>query len=260
MDELLSGYGLVEGPTADDQGRVWFSDVLGGGIFRWSEQRGVEQVLERRRGIGGLALHADGGVVATGRDLVHVSEDGSSRHLLSLEGVTGFNDIGVDPQGRVLAGALRWRPMRGDEPAPGEVWTVDGPDSATELFGGVTWANGIGISPDGATVYVADYQSGEILARSGAETRVFARSPRGSADGLAVDETGGVWVALGQGGGVARFDQDGKPDRVLDVPAEFVASVCFGAVDRNELYVTTAGAMYRTRVDVAGLPVPHATV
>jgi sugar lactone lactonase YvrE len=260
MEELASGYALVEGPSADNQGRVWFSDVIGGGIFRWSDEHGVEQILEKRRGIGGLALHAEGGVVATGRDLIHVSEDGSSRHLLSLEGVPGFNDVGVDPQGRVLAGALRWNPMAGGDPTPGEVYVVDGPDSASVLIEGVVWANGIGIAPDGSTVYVSDYQTGEVLAHSDAETRVFARSPQGSADGLAVDETGGVWVALGQGGGVARFQPDGRPDRVLDVPADFVASVCFGAVDRNELYVATAGGLFRTKVDVAGLPVSLATV
>src|SRR3954449_7411724 len=120
MDELLSGRGLVEGPSADVQGRVWFSDVTGGGIYRWSDADGVEQILEKRRGIGGLALHAEGGVVATGRDLIHVSEAGSSPHPRSLDGVTGFNDIGVDPEGRILAGALRWNPMRGEEPAPGD--------------------------------------------------------------------------------------------------------------------------------------------
>ena len=260
MDELLSGYGLVEGPSADDQGRVWFTDVTGGGIYRWSDDDGVEQVLEKRRGIGGLALHAEGGVVATGRDLIHVSEDGSSRHLLSLDGVPGFNDIGVDPQGRVLAGALRWNPMGGEDPAPGQVYVVDAPDSAAMLVEGVMWANGIGISPDGATTYVADYQTGEVLAHSSGETRVFARSPRGSADGLAVDEAGGVWVALGQGGGVARFRPDGTPDQVIDVPADFVASVCFGALDRNELYITTIGGLFRTKVDVAGLPVSLATL
>jgi sugar lactone lactonase YvrE len=260
VDELVSGRGLVEGPSADAQGRLWFSDVTGGGIFRWSDDDGVEQILEKRRGIGDLALHAEGGVVATGRDLIHVGEDGSSRHLLSLDGVPGFNDIGVDPQGRVLAGALRWNPMAGEDPKPGEVWAVDGPDSATMLFDGVIWANGIGISPDGSTVYVADYQTGDVLAHSSAETRVFARSPRGSSDGLAVDEAGGVWVALGQGGGVARYKPDGIPDKVLDVPADFVSSVCFGAVDRNELYITTIGGLFRTKVDVAGLPVTLASV
>ena len=93
-----------------------------------------------------------------------------------------------------------------------------------------------------------------------AETRVFARSPRGSADGLAVDEAGGVWVALGEGAGIARFRPDGSPDQVLDIPADFVSSLCFGSIDRNEVFITTIGGLFRTKVDVAGLPVPLATV
>ena len=34
FEVLASGYGLVEGPTVDASGRVLFSDVLGGGIYR----------------------------------------------------------------------------------------------------------------------------------------------------------------------------------------------------------------------------------
>ena len=87
---------------------------------------------------------------------------------------------------------------------------------------------------------------------------MFARSPAGSADGLAVDEQGGVWVATGEAGGLARFAPDGSLDRTVDVPAEFVSSLCFGGDDLRDVYVTTIGALFRGRSDVPGLPLTPA--
>ena len=52
MEELLSGYSLLEGPTVDAEGGVYFSDVIKGGVYRWSPD-GVEQVVPKRRGVGG---------------------------------------------------------------------------------------------------------------------------------------------------------------------------------------------------------------
>jgi sugar lactone lactonase YvrE len=87
-------------------------------------------------------------------------------------------------------------------------------------------------------------------------------SPSGGADGLAVDEAGALWVALGPSGTVGRFTPAGVLDAELDVPAAFVASLCFGGDDGRDLFVTTAqaadgtpGAVVRTRVDVAGTSV-----
>ena len=250
MDVLAEGYGLVEGPRPDGDG-VLFSDVIGGGVHRWSPD-GVETLLPKRRGIGGLIRHEDGGLVVTGRDVIH----GDRVVLAAPDGVAGFNDLATDDEGALLVGALRFNPMRGESPAPGEVWRITA-DGAVALFHGVLWPNGIGLSPGGDVVYVDDYATREVLAYDpdGGNRRVFATSPRGSADGLAVDAEGGVWVALGQGGAIARFAADGTLDDVRDVPAEFVASVAF---DGEDLLVATAGALLRTHAGIAGRPVAPA--
>jgi len=251
---------------------VFFSDVLAGGVYRAAPDGSVETVVEKRRGVGGLVLHADGGVVVSGRDLVHV-RDGDTRPLLAVDGVAGFNDLHTDSEGRVLAGSLRYRPMRGEKPVPGEIWRVAGGDDATVLCAGVTWANGIGLSPAGDRLYVADYATAEVLtwrlseAGEAVERDVFARAPKGSCDGLAVDADGGVWVALGDG--IARFSAAGDLVEILEVPTSFVSSVSFGGPDLRELLITTAdnlaepergGTVFRAPAPVAGTPVALATV
>jgi sugar lactone lactonase YvrE len=263
---LRRAHTLLEAPRADAAGNVVYSDVLGGGVYRLTSAGEIETVVEKRRGIGGLVPHASGGIVVSGRNVAHV-RDGDRRELLSVEGVEGFNDISTDAEGHVLAGALRFHPFRGEDPVPGEVWRIDGPGAAEVVAEGVLWPNGIGHAPDGGLMYVSDYARACVLAFPGGD--VFAQSPKGGADGLAVDVEGGVWVALGEGGGVARFAPDGKLDGIADVPARFVSSVSFGGPDRRDVYVTTAdnladpetgGALFKAGAEVAGLPLAEATV
>ena len=253
FETLAEGYGLVEAPCPDGSGGVLFSDVVGGGVHRWTPA-GVETVLPRRRGIGGLVPHAEGGIVVSGRDL---SLD--ERTLLPApEGVAGFNDLVTDDEGAILAGALRFNPLAGEEPAPGEVLRLAPDGSAAVFADGITWPNGIGLAPGGATVYVNDFAAGEVLAfdAEGGQRRVLA-SVEGSPDGLAVDADGRIWVALGPAGAIARYTPDGVLEERIDTPAEFVASVAF---DGESLLVATMGALLRADAGVAGRPVPPARV
>ena len=258
MEVLASGYGLLEAPTAGDDGSVYFSDVFGGGLHRWSPGGSVETVVPNRRGIGGMCLHADGGFVVSGRDVVHV-RDGESRPLLELDGVAGFNDLEPAPDGSIYVGALRFMPFRNEEPVPGDIWRITAAGEAEKVIDDVEWPNGIGLSPDGRTLYACNYSSGEVIAYDGKQ-RVFAQSPSGDADGLAVDAAGGVWVATGSGGGIVRFSPEGDLDGQIDVPADFVSSLCFGGADDRDLFVTTIGSLFRTRVDRSGLPRPRASI
>jgi sugar lactone lactonase YvrE len=270
VEALAWGYTLAEAPCVDADGSIYFSDALGGGVYRLSASGDVETVIPKRRGVGGMCLHADGGLVVSGRDVLHVRE-GESRTLLSIEGVLGFNDLAAGPDGAVYAGGLRFNPFQGEAPVPGGFWRIDGTGDGEELFGGIEWPNGVAVSAGGGTVYACDYARGEVTAfeLETRERRVFATSPSGDVDGLALDAEGGVWVALGKSGTIGRFSEEGTLDDVVEVPAGFVTSLCFGGEDGRDVYITTAdntvdpsraGTLFKTRFDVAGLPAPVATV
>ena len=102
FEELAHGYGLVEGPTVTADGHLVFSDVLGGGVYQLAPDGSVATVVPKRRGVGGIALHADGGVVVSGRDIVHV-KDGETRTLLHVDGAAGWNDLCTDAAGRAMS-------------------------------------------------------------------------------------------------------------------------------------------------------------
>ena len=236
--------------------------MLGGGVRLLRPDGSVEDVVPKRKGVGGLVPHRDGGVVVGGRTIQHC-RDGEVRTLFELEGISGFNDLTTDSDGRVIVGALRFFPFRGEDPVPSFVWRIESEGEATLLSGdAVHWPNGTGISPDGSTLYMSDYAQALVHAFDlGAEPplpqRVFARSPRGSSDGLAVDDEGGVWIALGDGAGLGRFTPEGELDRVEDLPDTFVTSLCF---DGETAYVTTADSVLRGELGVSGTPAAPASL
>jgi sugar lactone lactonase YvrE len=257
VEVVASGYQLPEAPRVDADGAFWFTDVLGGGVHRLDPPA---TLLERHKGMGGCIPHENGGLVLAGRDLIHVQE-ADPTVVLSVEGVSGFVDLTTDAEGRVLVGGLRFFPFRGEEAVPGGVWRV-GPGGAAELlFEDVLWPNGMGYSPDGSTLYVSDYSQAAVLAWDGESVAELARPPRGSCDGLAVDADGGVWVALGEGAAIARFAPDGEIDSLLEVPANFVSSLCLHGPD---LWITAVGdeggVVLRTDAPASGLELVPARV
>lgn len=264
-------HGLLEGPRLALDGEMVYSDVLAGGVWGCSREGVVREIVPKRRGVGGIVAHADGGWVLSGRTVLHVSPDGSQRVLIEDETACGFNDLGVTPDGELLVGVLRYRPMAGETPRNGQLLHLGSDGDQRVLSEDVVWPNGIGLSPDGQRIYLSDYARQLVLVVSadGGDTRELCRSPRGSADGLAVDLEGGLWVALGEGGGVARFLPDGRLDEIVSLPAGFVSSLSFGGSDMRDVLISTAdnhvspelgGTLLRGRSEIPGLDVGLARV
>lgn len=267
MERIASGYALAEAPVAASDGGLYFSDILAGGVHRlMPDHEAVKTVVPKRRGVGGAAIHSGGGLVLSGRDLVHVGDHGTTT-LYADEALAGLNDLTVDGDGSVIVGTLRFRPFAGEEPVAGEFIRVGA--GAEVLVEGVEWANGCALSPGGTTLYGCDYRRGVVLAADRREggfgpPRVAIEAPGGEADGIAVDEEGAIWVALGGRGSIGRFRPDGALDTEIEVPAGFVSSLCFGGPDMRDLFITTggdpadpeaSGGVFLTRSATAGVSI-----
>jgi xylono-1,5-lactonase len=278
MEQVAGGYGLVEAPVWAPGRGLFFSDVLGGGIFRLALDGEVSPVVPKRRGVGGMALHADGGLVVGGRSIVWIGEDGETRDLLTADaipGVIGFNDLTTDPAGRVYVGSLTWR-VFADAPKPGFLHVIDLDGGMRTLSDGVMLTNGLGVSPDGRRLYHSDARANvvrvyDVLADGAVSPwREFATlGERRVPDGMKLASDGSVWVADARGGRVAVFEPDGTHRMDLDVPLPMVTSLCFAGDDLKDLYVVTGseggpnercGSIFKTRVDVPGLPLAPARV
>ena len=276
MEQLAQGYGLIEGPVWEDGKGLLYSDVLFGGVFRLNLDGAVETVFEHRRGIGGMALHEAGGLIVSGRNLSFKPFSGGATVTVLEQdesaGVVGFNDLTTDAVGRIYAGALGASPVFDDgrEPRAGDLYLVDLDGSARVVALDVQLTNGLGFSPDGTTLYHSDSRRQTVFCYSVAadgslgEKRPFVKTDGGSPDGLAVSEDGAVWVALAGGSGVGVYSASGAQQDLIEIPQPMCTSLCFGGADRRDLYIVSgsegsqserAGAVFRTRTDVAGLPV-----
>ena len=232
----------------------------------------MSPVIAKRRGIGGMALHASDGLVVGGRDIAVVRlADGHTRSLLALDaipGATGFNDLTTDRAGRIYVGSLAFRVFGGDPPKPGHLHVIDLDGTMRTLSDGVMLTNGLGFSPDGRRLYHSDARAPLVrvydVAADGSvgPWRKFAAlGADGVPDGLKVASDGSVWVADAHGGRVVVFNADGTHRQDMPVPLPMVTSLCFGGDDLRDLYIVTGsrggpsencGSIFRTRVDVAG--------
>jgi len=281
MEQVATGYGLIEGPVWDKLRGLYFSDVLNGGAFCLDRSGKIQSVVPKRRGIGGMALHEDGGLVVGGRDIACVSlkDHTVSKTLLALAdipGATGFNDLTTDAAGRIYVGSLAYKVFGGEPPRPGHLHVIDLDGSMRTISDGILLTNGLGFSPDGKLLYHSDARAPLVRVYdvkadgSVGPWRKFAslgadRVP----DGLKVASDGSVWVADAHGGRIAVFNADGSHRQDIPVPLPMVTSLCFGGDDLRDLYVVTGsrggphencGTIYVTHVDVPGLPLPPAKV
>jgi len=275
FEVLASGYGLIEGPRVDPHDHLFFSDVQNGGVYRRAPDGDITTVVSRRRGVGGIALHSDGGIIISGRNICHV-KDGATRIVFDLEDTPGFNDLFANDRGQLLVGSMRANPFEFSGPRKtGELYLVTAEGKASRLYEDVSLTNGIGLSPDGRTLYHSDTVRNHLIVHDLDETgqasnrRSLGHASDFNPDGLAVDEAGCILVADYGGACVRRLRPDGTLDLRIEVPAKQVTSLCCGGRDLRDLYVVTAdntddpalaGTIFRTRVETPGLPAPLATI
>lgn len=270
FEVVASGYGFVEAPRLADDGTLYFSDLLGGGLFRKRPARAVETLLAGRTWIGGAVVDAGGSVICSGRGgLVAVAPDGAVRPLLSELGgtpVVAVNDIEADAAGGLYGGTIDFAAIleRGEAPGPGMLFRIDPTGEVRILRDDVVASNGIAFSPDGETLYHCESTVG-IWAWpladgvAGAPPRLLAAAD--DCDGLVVDAEGCLWVAFWREAVLRRYRPDGSVERVVALPFPHLISLAFGGTDLRQLHIAVGadadhpgvGGIVRIAVNVPGL-------
>jgi len=115
--------------------------------------------------------------------------------------------------------------------------------------------NGIALSPDQKTLYVADTATAEVRAyvldlegKPGAMSKVVTTSA--NPDGMAIDDQGNLFVTTSAG--VEVYKPDGTLWGTIAVP-EQPANCAFGDGDRKTLYITARTSLYRVALKVTGM-------
>ena len=282
IEKLADGFVFIEGPVWDrNESRLLFSDVRGNTIYQWTETNGatpfIDPVFEGdRTGRGsissnGLTLDDEGRLIICehgNRRISRLEADGSRSVVVDTYQGNQLNS----PNDAVYAsdGSLYFTDppygLEGLEDSPMRELDFNGvyrlgPDGELEvLVQDQSRPNGIALSPDEQTLYVANSDADNMvwmaydLDTSGTSNpRVFYdvndQAAPGAADGMKVDTTGNIF-ATGPGG-VWVFDPDGTHLGTI-MPGEVTANVGWGN-DGRTLYMTGSTSLYRIRLETQGL-------
>jgi gluconolactonase len=276
---VVDGLAFPEGPVVMPDGSVIVVELMGGRISRcWNGKR--ETVAETGGGPNGAALGPDGALYvcnsgALDRDAGgHKAGDQGRIERVDLatgrverlyEACGGFplsapNDLVLDGQGGLWFTDMGKNLARTRDISGLYHCRTDGSGIREVHYGAISY-NGVGLSPDGATVYVADTFTARVYAFPSAPadrvrpTLVATVPGNLGLDSLAVTAAGNVCVGTIRQGGLATVTPAGAVSYVA-VPSEpYVTNIAFGGDDMRSAYITlsTTGRLVRARWPEPGL-------
>ncbi len=199
---LLTGLVMGEVPRWHD-GRLWFSD-MGAGAVLAADLAGKSEVVAHVRTLG-IGFLPDGRLlIVSGGDgrLLRREPDGSLVTHADLAPLarTFWNDLVVDGRGNAYANNIGFDFPAGAF-APGILALVTPDAAARQVAEGLAFPNGMAVTPDNATLIVAESYGERLTAfdiaadGSLSNRRVWASLPGGHPDGICLDAEGAVWYA-----------------------------------------------------------------
>lgn len=297
-DVIATGLRFPEGPVALADGSVLVVEIAGGCLTRVLPGGELKVVAELGGGPNGAAMGPDGhcyvcnnggfswrtddgftrptGPAAdyAGGSIQRVDLSSGAVHTLytHCDGVPlhGPNDIVFDGHGgfwfsdfgktfedRILRGAVYYA-------------RIDG-QLIRRVAHPVLTPNGVGLSPDGATLYVTETETSRLWSYPVNAPGVLGHEPWPSPNGgrlvhglpgfqrfdsLAVEEGGNICVATLVRGGVSVFSPAGELLEFHEAPEGYCTNLCFGGADRRTAFITLSGhgQLFAARWPRAGLP------
>ena len=289
--EIATSVSMLEGPTVDAEGNVYFTDILMQRIMRFSKDGAFSIFRENSNVANGLVIDLQGRLVAAegaasptaersgmktgGIPRVTRTDLNTGRMEILADRydgtpLSGPNDVTLDSSGRLYF----------TDSSGAAVYRIDAPGKIARILAApdVQRPNGIQISPDDRTLYVVEANGAEGGARliraydlraDGTVTRMrvlYNFYPGRSADGISVDSQGNLYAAAGMHRtrgtaetldtkcGVYVISPEGKLLKFIPVPEDYITNTAFGGPDMKTLYITAGKTLYKVRNDIAGLP------
>jgi gluconolactonase len=275
--EKLWGDGeFTEGPAYGPDRCIYYSDI-GNRIMKYDEKTGKTTEYRKPSGrANGLDFDAQGRLVAAegantgGNRRVTVTEnDGTIKVLADKWKGKRFNspnDLTIDAKGRIYFTDPRYVGDEKREIDTESVYRIDADGTVTQIITDVQKPNGIILSPDMKTLYLADNHPSKnryLLAfplkddgTVGEKKVLHDFAPDRGIDGMCMDVKGNIYATAGKGktAGVTIFSPEGKKLGFIPTP-EDPSNCVFGGEDRKMLYVTAGRSLYRIHLTIEGFAV-----
>lgn len=260
VETVQTGFEFTEGPVWLPSGVLLFSDIPADCIYRADKT-----VFRKPSGqSNGLTLDPQGRLIAAehqNRRVTRTEADGAIAVVAGRYQGKRFNspnDVVVRSDGSVyftdppygLEGGLKGPQAELDFAG---VFLVTPKGEVKAVVRDFAMPNGLALSPDEKTLYVADCERGLIRAFDVAADGSLSKDRKlcdvPGPDGMKVDREGHIWTT---GGAIWVIGTKGEVLQKIDFP-EVPANCAFGDADYKTLYVTARHGLYKIRTTVAGV-------
>ncbi|MEB3071160.1 SMP-30/gluconolactonase/LRE family protein [Mycolicibacter sp. MYC017] len=246
---LAGGFCFGEGPRWFE-GLLWFSDMLGEAVHSVTLNGSMTTVALPGHTPSGLGFAADGSLlIASAEDRRLLRYDGEAVTTLAdlRDRVpAALGDMVVDAAGRCYIGSQAY--------SGGVIVRIDPDGGIHTVAADLDFPNGMVITPDGATLIVAESIGRRLSAftvgADGAlsDRRVFADGLDGPPDGITLDAAGGVWTSMTLAHQFERIAEGGVVTDRIDIGDRAAIACTLGGPARRTLFLLSSTDAYPKRL------------
>lgn len=264
---VADGYEFTEGPAADAEGNIYFTDQPNDSILKWSVDTGkVTEFMKPAGRSNGLDFDSEGMLIACADEksqLWRIDPKTKSTTVLvenfNAKLLNGPNDVWVAPDGGMyFTDPFYKRPYWENREKPDQekqrvFYLAKGAKAPVIADENLVQPNGIVGTADGKTLFVADIGDNKTYRYDSAadgtlsNRKVFCEM---GSDGMTLDTAGNLYLT---GKGVIVFDKDGKKLGEIPVPEGWTANVTFGGKNMKTLFITAMDSLYSLEMAVDGV-------
>lgn len=258
-----SSSAFTEGPAADADGNVYFTDQPNDRILKWSTDGKVSEWMTSTKRANGLYFDHDGNLLACAdekNELIKISPDKEITVLLKdFEGqrMNGPNDVWPDKKGGLYFTDPFYKRdywSHSEKEIEQERVYYMAPDGSVEIVADdLVQPNGIIGTKNGKHLFVADIRDRKTykytINKDGSLSEKTLFVEMGS-DGMTLDSKGNLYLT---GRGVTVFDKEGEKLFNIPIPQGWTANVTFGGADRKTLFITAMSSLYTLDMNVKGI-------
>ncbi|MBN1509199.1 MAG: SMP-30/gluconolactonase/LRE family protein [Sedimentisphaerales bacterium] len=261
---LSSTFKFTEGPAADAEGNVFFTDQPNDRICKWSVDGKLTDFMKPCGRSNGMFFDKEGNLWACAdmdNQLWKIDPQGKVTVVVKdYNGklLNGPNDLWIAPNGGIyFTDPLYKRGYWTRNPAmqqDGQHVYYLSPDRQTliRVATDLVQPNGIIGTPDGGYLYVADIGARKTwryaISADGTLANKTLFCSMGS-DGMTIDSEGNIYLT---GNGVTVFNPQGKQIDQIPIKKNWTANVTFGGKDRDQLFITASDSLFVVKTRVKG--------
>ncbi|MCE5186006.1 MAG: SMP-30/gluconolactonase/LRE family protein [Planctomycetaceae bacterium] len=265
LKEISTEFQFTEGPAADAQGNVYFTDQPNDRIMVYTVDGKLKTFMQPAGRANGMYFDRAGFLIACADEhnelwQIDVKTKRHSVLMSQFDGkpLNGPNDVWVAPNGDLyITDPFYKRPWWDHTDQPQTIQGVyllkAGGGAPVRVVDDFEKPNGIVGSPDGKRLYISDIGAGFVYGFDIVPDGMLTNKQllcRARSDGMTMDCHGNVYVTNDKG--VTAFSPAGEQLANIPVPQKWTANVTFGGPNRTTLFITAGTGFYSMQMSICG--------